>query len=172
MDIISNSRDTTSTKGDSMIRPGSTRRKCVMLISKVRSGVVATFAAVGMMVSAAPVTAQALPDKSFFEDWNQIDLKRWYVSNGWVNGAYQSCAWSKYNVRAVNGRLQLLLTKAPNALRTYRCAEIRTHVGLGYGLYEARIRTAAGSGLNTAMFTYSGPPMTKVHDELDFEFLG
>jgi len=116
--------------------------------------------------------AQTTGNGSFFEEFNRIDKKRWYISNGWVNGDHQGCTWSKSNVRVVNGRLQLRLTKSANRLRNYRCAEIRTYASLGYGLYEARIRSAAGSGLNTGMFTYSGPPLTKVHDELDFEFLG
>jgi endo-1,3-1,4-beta-glycanase ExoK len=129
-----------------------------------------------LLLSAAgwPVAASAQPaaNQSFFDDFNQIDRKRWYISNGWVNGNHQGCTWSRNNVRAVNGRLQIRLTKAPNSLRQYKCAEIRTFASLGYGLYEARIRTAEGSGLNTGMFTYSGPPLTKVHDEIDFEFLG
>jgi endo-1,3-1,4-beta-glycanase ExoK len=116
--------------------------------------------------------AQTVTDSSFFDELNRIDLKRWYISNGWVNGNHQGCTWSADQVRIARGRLQLRLTKARNALREYKCAEIRTHAKLGYGLYEARMRTAAGAGLNTAMFTYSGPPLTKVHDELDFEFLG
>ena len=43
----------------------------------------------------------------------------------------------------------------------------------GYGFYEARMQTAAGSGLNTNIFTYIGPPTgSPEHDEIDFEFLG
>jgi endo-1,3-1,4-beta-glycanase ExoK len=124
------------------------------------------------VTAAIPIHAQTATNGSFFDELNQIDYKRWYVSNGWVNGDHQGCTWTADQVRIVNGRLQLRVTKARNALRNYKCGEIRTRASLGYGLYEARMRTAAGAGLNTAMFTYSGPPLTKVHDELDFEFLG
>ncbi len=118
--------------------------------------------------SAAPFK----PGTSFFEPFDRIDSSRWYVSDGWVNGNHQGCTWSRDNVRVERGVLTLRHTKAPNHLRGLKCAEIRTNSRLGFGLYEARIRTAAGSGLNTAMFTYSGPPLTDVHDEIDFEFLG
>jgi endo-1,3-1,4-beta-glycanase ExoK len=125
-----------------------------------------------LLLGPVSAAAQTTGDKSFFDDFNSIDLKRWYISDGWVNGGYQGCTWARTNVTTSSGRLRLRLTKSANPLRAYKCAEIRTYASLGYGLYEARMRTAAGSGLNTAMFTYSGPPLTKVHDELDFEFLG
>jgi len=119
----------------------------------------------------APASAEAT-GASFFDSFDRLDTSRWYISDGWVNGPIQSCTWSKNNVGVQNGMLQLRLTHSPNALRQYSCAEIRTRATLGYGTYEARLRPAVGSGLNSAMFTYSGPPLTPVHDELDFEFLG
>jgi endo-1,3-1,4-beta-glycanase ExoK len=126
-------------------------------------------------VPAAPpaTTKQQLPPgPSFFDSFDRLDTSRWYLSDGWVNGDIQGCTWSKTNISISKGVLQLVLGKANDRLRPYRCAELRTRTVLGYGTYEARIRSAAGSGLNTAMFTYSGPPQTPVHDELDFEFLG
>ncbi len=109
---------------------------------------------------------------SFHDPFDRIDRKRWYISDGWTNGNYQACTWLRENLSSSGGILRLILRRAPNQHRSHGCAEIRTHAAHGYGTYEARIRSAAGSGLNTAMFTYSGPPMTKVHDEIDFEFLG
>jgi endo-1,3-1,4-beta-glycanase ExoK len=128
--------------------------------------------AAGTAFGAAPVAAQTPASQSFFDGFSSLDLKRWYVSSGWVNGNHQGCTWARSNVAVARDRLQLRLTKAANTLRAYKCAEIRTYASLGYGLYETRMRTAAGSGLNTGMFTYSGPPLTTVHDEMDFEFLG
>lgn len=109
---------------------------------------------------------------SFFDPFDRIDTRRWYISDGWTNGEHQGCTWARENVQVVRGVLQLRHTTSPNKLRRYKCAEIRTVSPYGYGTYEARIRTAAGSGLNSAMFTYSGPPLTNIHDEIDFEFLG
>ena len=52
--------------------------------------------------------------------------------------------------------------------------EIHANVRTGYGTYQTRMRTAAGSGLNTNFFTYIGPAVTPGErwDEIDFEFLG
>ncbi len=120
----------------------------------------------------APVPAAAGPvvaaGPSFYEPFDRLDLSRWAVSDGWLNGDHQGCTWSRDNAFVQKGVLQMVLAKARDRLRPYRCAELKTNAALGHGAYEARIRTAAGSGLNTAMFSYVGP----VHDELDFEFLG
>ena len=34
------------------------------------------------------------------------------------------------------------------------------------------MKAARGSGIISAVFTYSGPPQTKIHDEIDFEVMG
>lgn len=118
-----------------------------------------------------PLTAEPTGD-SFFDAFDRVDPARWYLSDGWTNGDHQGCTWSRDHISVSNGVLRLMLAAATDALRPYRCAEIRTNARLGFGLYEARIRSAGGSGLNSAMFTYSGQPLTPVHDEIDFEFLG
>lgn len=109
---------------------------------------------------------------SFFEPFDRLDEKRWYVSDGWANADWHGCTWSRQAVRVSGGRLRVSVIKSPNKHRAYKCGEIQTRVRLGYGWYEARMKTAIGSGLNSNFFTYSGPPTTKVHDEIDFEFLG
>jgi endo-1,3-1,4-beta-glycanase ExoK len=109
---------------------------------------------------------------SFFDSFDRIDTGRWYISDGWTNGDHQGCTWSRNNISISGGVLRMVLAAAADHLRPYRCAEIRTNARLGFGVYEARIRTAEGSGLNSAMFTYSGQPLTPIHDEIDFEFLG
>lgn len=123
-------------------------------------------------VQTAQAKPKAAPTWSFFEPFDKIDSNRWYVSDGWVNGGWHGCTWARENMAIKRGILQLRLTHSPNKLRKYKCPEIRTHARYGQGLYEVRMRSAAGSGLNTAMFTYSGQPLTPVHDEIDFEFLG
>jgi len=142
--------------------------KCILAISFALVGLAG---AIGTpcKVFAAPSTSVG---RSFFDPFDRIDARRWYISDGWTNGDHQGCTWARENIQVVRGVLQLRHTTSPNKLRRYKCAEIRTLSRYGYGTYEARIRTVAGSGLNTAMFTYSGPPLTAVHDEIDFEFLG
>lgn len=119
-----------------------------------------------------PAAGQTAGPVSFFDNFDRIDTKRWYISNGWVNGNWHGCTWARSNLVLKNGILQMQITKVPNKLRSHKCAAIRTLGRLGYGVYEVRMRTAAAAGLNTAMFTYSGQPLTPVHDEIDFEFLG
>lgn len=111
--------------------------------------------------------------RSFFEPFDGLDARRWYISDGWVNGAHQACTWSRSAVLTSRGVLRMTVERRANQLRPLVCAEIQAQgSGFGYGTYEVRMRIARGSGLNTAMFTYSGPPVTPIHDEIDFEFLG
>lgn len=125
-----------------------------------------------LLAGASAAAPKPAPTTSFFEPFDGIDGRRWMVSDGWVNGAHQGCTWSRETTSSGRGMLHLRVARSPNRLRAYRCSELQTNARYGYGTYEARIRIAGGSGLNTAMFTYSGPPLTPKHDEIDFEFLG
>lgn len=115
---------------------------------------------------------------SAFDDFDTLDRERWRVSDGWTNGAYHGCIWSADQAVVRDGTLRLGLEERPEATtasgetRDYVCAEIQSKRRFGYGLYEARMKTAAGSGLNSAFFTYIGPVHGEAHDEIDFEFLG
>lgn len=119
---------------------------------------------------ASPAPSQGQTAASFYDPFDKIDGRRWFVSNGWSNGAIQGCTWDASRVRIVDGMLELSV--GPAGAKNPGCAEIRTHAHTGYGTYEARVKTATGSGINSNMFTYSGPPLTPVHDEIDFEFIG
>ena len=112
-------------------------------------------------------------DIPFFLPYPRIDTRDWYISDGWTNGVHQSCEWRADELSAVHGNLQLKLSDKGGKVRPIGCAEIHTNARTGYGRYEARMRTAAGAGLNTAFFTYVGPPGgVPEHDEIDFEFIG
>ncbi|HYD18351.1 MAG TPA: family 16 glycosylhydrolase [Patescibacteria group bacterium] len=112
-------------------------------------------------------------DQPFFSRYPLIDKERWYISHGWANGEHQSCEWRADHVTAEDGHIRLHLTDKGGKLRPIGCAEVQSTARTRYGRYEARMRTAAGSGLNTAFFTYIGPPNgVAEHDEIDFEFLG
>lgn len=118
---------------------------------------------------AAPALAQSA---SFFDDFNTLDGQRWYVSDGWANGAHQNCTWSSGQVKAQDGMLKVgFAPGSGGGGRSYVCGEIQTRVAFGYGTFEARLKTPAGSGLNAAFFTYIGQQQGKPHDELDFEIL-
>ena len=120
------------------------------------------------LAPAVPVHAQ---QAAFLDDFDRLDTSRWYVSDGWSNGAHQNCTWSADQVWARDGLLQVGFAPLPKGDRQYRCGEIQTRQALGFGTYEARLKTPSGSGLNAAFFTYIGPQQGKPHDEIDFEIL-
>ena len=125
------------------------------------------------LVAAAPLAAQDDADgTSFVEEFDRLDTARWYVSDGWNNGAHQNCTWSKEEVRVEGGKLLLSFDAKPTGKRQYACGEVQTLKRYGYGTYEVRMKAASGAGLNSAFFTYIGPTDKKPHDEIDFEILG
>ncbi|MDK1492644.1 glycoside hydrolase family 16 protein [Sinorhizobium sp. 7-81] len=109
---------------------------------------------------------------SFMDDFDTLNTGFWFVSDGWNNGPHQNCTWSKKQVKIANGILELVFQEGKKGERNFVCGEIQTRKRFGYGTYEARIKTADGSGLNSAFFTYIGPTDKKPHDEIDFEVLG
>jgi endo-1,3-1,4-beta-glycanase ExoK len=68
--------------------------------------------------------------------------------------------------------LELFLTDEPSKDRQFTCGELQSNAYYGYGTYEVRAQAAAGKGLVSAFFSYTGPPHGRPHDEIDFEFLG
>jgi endo-1,3-1,4-beta-glycanase ExoK len=124
------------------------------------------------LAGALPASAQQAAGTSFVDDFDKIDRSVWYISDGWNNGPHQNCTWSKDQVKIDNGKLELGFAQGKSKDRNYQCGEIQTKKRFSYGTYEARIKTATGSGLNSAFFTYIGPTDKKPHDEIDFEVLG
>lgn len=127
-------------------------------------------ACLAFILATLPARADTIP---FLESPAKINYHLWYISDGWANGPIQSCEWKRSAVTIDDGKILLTLSDRGGKVRPIGCGEMRyTHV-TGYGTYEARIKSAAGSGLNTAFFTYTGPGVKQpVHDEIDFEFLG
>lgn len=128
-------------------------------------------------LSLAGIAGNAMAQKgasgsSFMDNFDELNTGFWYVSDGWNNGPHQNCTWSKKQVNVVNGVLELTFRDGKAGDRNFVCGEIQTRKRFGYGTYEARIKTADGSGLNSAFFTYIGPADKQPHDEIDFEVLG
>ncbi|WP_307235039.1 glycoside hydrolase family 16 protein [Pararhizobium capsulatum] len=122
---------------------------------------------------ASPVFAQeGATGTSFVEEFDALNPAIWYVSDGWNNGTHQNCTWSKQQVKVDDGKLTLTFEQREAGERQFVCGEIQTKKRFGYGTYEVRMKTADGSGLNSAFFTYIGPTDKKDHDEIDFEVLG
>ena len=115
---------------------------------------------------------EAANGTSFVDTFDKLDSARWYISDGWTNGAHQNCTWTKNNVKATDGHLELKFTDTPLKTTKFSCAEIQTKQRFGYGTYEVRMKAADASGLNTAFFSFIGPVDKSPHDEVDFEILG
>ena len=133
----------------------------------------AVLATIGAAALAAPAAAQEKPlGTSFVENFDRLDRKRWFISDGWDNGAYQNCTWLKRNVAVADGVLKLNYGAQKTKDRAYGCAEVQTNPRFGFGTFEVRLKAAKGAGLNSSMFSYIGPVHKQPWDEIDFEVLG
>lgn len=129
--------------------------------------------ACAVLTFACAANAESATTLGFKTVFDHIDKSDWTISHGWANGDHQSCEWRSSALSIENDRLLMTLSDNGGSKRPIGCPEIHTKQRLGYGVYEAKMRSAAGSGLNTAFFTYIGPPAgVPEHDEIDFEFLG
>jgi licheninase len=134
--------------------------------------VLAAFAA------AASALAAATAPMPFVDRLRTYDKGFWRKSDGWANGWERNdTGWRAQNALVGDGRLVLRLSDTGSdrgaSGRRYASGEYQTNAFFGYGRFEARIRAAAGPGLVTGFFTYTGPSFRgDPHHEIDFEFLG
>lgn len=147
-------------------------------LNSLRLGVVGALFVIAATLAASlhPAHAEGVQQEvqsapSFVDNFSNFDRSRWFVSDGWTNGAHQNCTWSKDLVRLSDGVLSLGFEKRKLKDREFACAEIQTKQRYGYGVYEARMKTGTGSGLNAAFFSYIGPQDKQPWDEIDFEVL-
>jgi endo-1,3-1,4-beta-glycanase ExoK len=133
------------------------------------SGCVAAALMTAATMVSAPTAAfsQTSTGGAFVDDFKTLDHNRWVASDGWTNGAHQNCTWSAQEIKLDNGVLDLSFEKRQFKTRDYVCGEIQSKQTYGYGVYEARMKTDTGSGLNSAFFTYLNNPW----DEIDVEIL-
>ena len=108
---------------------------------------------------------------SFRDDFDVLDHGRWTLSDGWSNGDWMNCTWSRRGVTTEQGRLVLSFIENPARPDEYLCGEIQSRAVYGYGTYEVSLKTGTGSGLNAAFFTYTGPAHGRAHHEIDVEIL-
>lgn len=125
------------------------------------------------LADAAPAAPDPEEPASFFDGFDRLSDTRWQRSDGWRNGDYQSCTWTRGEAAVFLGVLELTVRQRPRNGTAFTCAEVQSTRRYHYGTYEARIKVAKGSGINSNIFTYIGPPHgVPEHDEVDFEFLG
>jgi endo-1,3-1,4-beta-glycanase ExoK len=128
--------------------------------------------ALALLSTAATLRAEDPAGTAFRDDFDTLDRAVWYISDGWTNGPHQNCDWSERAVALADGLLRLsFLPAGDGGSSRHHCGEIQSTAVYHHGTYEARVRTATGSGLNAAFFTYIGPVHKAPHDEIDFEVL-
>jgi endo-1,3-1,4-beta-glycanase ExoK len=150
------------------------------LNDKMRTGLKALLAAGAFIVplssslpsSQAAEVLKGATGKSFVDNFDSFDARRWFISDGWNNGKHQNCTWSKKQVSQSDGKLTLTFEARKLKDRDHVCGEVQTRKRFGYGTYEIRMKAAAGSGLNTGFFSFIGEADKQPHDEIDFEVLG
>ncbi|NEE01639.1 family 16 glycosylhydrolase [Phytoactinopolyspora halotolerans] len=93
---------------------------------------------------------------SFVDDFDTLDTSRWFVSDGWRNGAQQNCIWDADQARASGGMLNLTFVERATGDLDYACAEVQHRQPLGYGTYEIRMKAVGNSGIVSSYSTYVG----------------
>ena len=110
---------------------------------------------------------------SFIERFDRLSRARWYTSDGWANGDWQACTFSRENVSIDSEGLALALKSQMLKDRNYTCSEVKSNDYYGYGTYEVRMQAASASGTVSAFFIYAGGAgLNQPADEIDFEILG
>jgi endo-1,3-1,4-beta-glycanase ExoK len=121
-----------------------------------------------ILAAAICLAGPALAEPAFLDGFDTLDEGRWMISDGWSNGDWMNCTWSRDAVVLRDGHLVLqVLPDGP----THLCGEIQSRAQFGHGTFEVRMRTGTGSGLNAAFFTYIGPVHGRAHHEIDVEIL-
>jgi endo-1,3-1,4-beta-glycanase ExoK len=116
--------------------------------------------------------ARTTGGKSFFEVFASLGHARWVISNGWSSGADHGCVWSASNVKLIGKTMGLVLNNRRGAGKDFSCAEVQTRGTYGHGTYEARMRPAAGPGILSVFYSYSGPPGSAQERWISIEFAG
>lgn len=99
--------------------------------------------------------------------------KRWYQADRSTKNGFWLNDFRPQNIRFSTEGLSLSITEKDIAdNRPWTAGEIATREVYGYGRYEAIMKPAAGSGLVSSFFTYTGPYFGNPQDEIDIEFLG
>ena len=111
----------------------------------------------------------------FVEKFQTFDeVSRWYVSDGWSNGAWMSSEFLRSHLALSPQGLVATLSRTPpdSSAKSYAGAEFRTRQPYGYGYFEGRMTAPRGPGTVIALFTYRGPEPAHRNQEIDIELLG
>lgn len=130
----------------------------------------------GLCACLLSAPAFALP---FLDDFSAANPVLWSQSSGWANGSPFAVGWRADHTSVGGGQMGLRLDDQPCAGSPEQCSgqpyasgEYRSNDFYGYGRVSGSLRAAAGSGLVTSLFTYTGPSDGNPWDEIDIEILG
>ena len=116
------------------------------------------------------------PNQAFVIDFTKHSVGHgWYIANHDVPGAQWKNDFRADNVSFTPDGMVITITEKPDpepGQWPWNSGEVSTHATFHYGYYEVEMKIARGSGLVTAMFTFTGSYYGTVHDEVDLEFVG
>jgi len=107
-----------------------------------------------------------------------------FTKAGWESGLYLAdYANEQHNfyrvgfepsaIKTTPDGVKLVISESDGTKKWDRqSAEVQVKHQTGYGFYEVIMKPAAGAGLISSFFTYTGPYFGDPHDEIDIEFLG
>ncbi|MEM7327222.1 MAG: family 16 glycosylhydrolase [Pseudomonadota bacterium] len=123
-----------------------------------------------------PIHPPLQSNQAFLIDFTQQEVgEGWYVADHdvptgqWKNDFRASSV--SFSEEGMDLSIQIKEDWAPDDW-FWDASEVSTNPTFHFGYYEVEMKVADGSGLVSAMFTYTGPFYGTVHDEVDIEFVG
>ena len=108
-----------------------------------------------------------------------LGLTDWYCADGYANDDDEfGVFWEDQQITFGSGTMMLGLQPCSPSNpsncdgKSYEAAQFQSTCYYGYGMYEAKFQAAAGSGVVTSFFTYTGPEDGPRQDEIDIEIFG
>jgi endo-1,3-1,4-beta-glycanase ExoK len=117
------------------------------------------------------------PNGGLLDDLDFANSGLFSKTNGYTNGNPFNCGWRADHINFADGVMTITLDAqtCPSGCsnKPYASGEYRSNEKYGYGLYEARFKSAKASGaMSGSLFTYTGPSDNQPWDEVDIEILG
>lgn len=104
---------------------------------------------------------------SLWEPMDTFNTGVWSKGN-WSNGGMFNCGWLPDHISFSGGAMTIKLDNVSSSGKPYSSGEYRSNNTFNYGVFETNMKSAAGNGLVSSFFTYTGSPW----DEIDVEILG
>ncbi|WP_299842965.1 family 16 glycosylhydrolase [uncultured Jannaschia sp.] len=109
--------------------------------------------------------------QGFSDTFDKSETGEWHVAEYDFDHPMFDTDWMADHAKIDDG-LTLILSPQTDKANGFAGGSIRRNEATHWGRYSAVIRPAAGEGIITGFFTYSGPAYGTRHDEIDIEFLG